>query len=307
MKGEKGDSGVSPTIDVEKTNNVTTITITDAEGTKTATIYDGAGEGNVAVDPTLSVEGMAADAKAVGDELGSRAHTTQILYSAPTERTEGYTGQIAFDDSGRKLYVCTDGIVETEFGELWPSWFTWKQLSEYKFVNSAPTRDTYGTYGEIWVNFSEPAIYICAGTAYIYDDSTMSSRVAPPPGTETYTVWYKIAGLPEFTEEDEGKTLQIENGVMVWKGGSDAPESGESSSPSAPDIDTESIYMRVYNGYIQYSEDEDTWYDVIEVSELKGDPGATPQKGVDYWTESDKSEIVADVLAALPTWEGGSY
>ena len=38
-----------------------------------------------------------------------------------------------------------------------------------------------------------------------------------------------------------------------------------------------------------------------------GDPGDTPQKGVDYWTAADKSGIVADVLAALPTWEGGSY
>ena len=42
----------------------------------------------------------------------------------------------------------------------------------------------------------------------------------------------------------------------------------------------------------------------------KGDPGAdgkTPVKGTDYWTESDKAEIVADTLAALPTWTGGSY
>lgn len=38
-----------------------------------------------------------------------------------------------------------------------------------------------------------------------------------------------------------------------------------------------------------------------------GDPGDTPQKGVDYWTEADKAEMVNDVLAALPTWEGGSY
>lgn len=42
----------------------------------------------------------------------------------------------------------------------------------------------------------------------------------------------------------------------------------------------------------------------------KGDTGAaghTPEKGVDYWTASDKSGIVDDVLAALPTWTGGSY
>ncbi len=33
----------------------------------------------------------------------------------------------------------------------------------------------------------------------------------------------------------------------------------------------------------------------------------TPEKGVDYFTEEDKAELVSSVLAALPTWEGGSY
>ena len=40
---------------------------------------------------------------------------------------------------------------------------------------------------------------------------------------------------------------------------------------------------------------------------LKGDKGDAPVKGTDYWTESDKAEMVDDVLAALPTWTGGSY
>lgn len=39
----------------------------------------------------------------------------------------------------------------------------------------------------------------------------------------------------------------------------------------------------------------------------KGDKGYTPIKGTDYWTASDKSQIVSDVLSALPTWNGGSY
>lgn len=42
----------------------------------------------------------------------------------------------------------------------------------------------------------------------------------------------------------------------------------------------------------------------------QGEPGAagyTPVKGTDYWTAADKAEIVEDVLAALPTWTGGSY
>ena len=40
---------------------------------------------------------------------------------------------------------------------------------------------------------------------------------------------------------------------------------------------------------------------------LKGDKGDTPVKGTDYWTAADKAEIVNDVLAALPTWQGGEY
>lgn len=38
-----------------------------------------------------------------------------------------------------------------------------------------------------------------------------------------------------------------------------------------------------------------------------GKDGYTPVKGVDYFNEGDKAELVEDVLAALPTWEGGSY
>ena len=40
---------------------------------------------------------------------------------------------------------------------------------------------------------------------------------------------------------------------------------------------------------------------------LKGETGYTPQKGTDYYTASDKQEMVTAVLEALPTWTGGSY
>lgn len=39
----------------------------------------------------------------------------------------------------------------------------------------------------------------------------------------------------------------------------------------------------------------------------KGDAGKTPVKGTDYFTESDKQEMVSAVLAALPTAEGASF
>lgn len=39
----------------------------------------------------------------------------------------------------------------------------------------------------------------------------------------------------------------------------------------------------------------------------QGPAGYTPVKGTDYWTAADKQSMVSDVLAALPTWTGGSY
>lgn len=42
-------------------------------------------------------------------------------------------------------------------------------------------------------------------------------------------------------------------------------------------------------------------------SDMETPRGDTPQKGVDYWTETDKAELVVAVLSALPVAEGGAY
>ena len=39
---------------------------------------------------------------------------------------------------------------------------------------------------------------------------------------------------------------------------------------------------------------------------VPGQDGHTPVKGTDYWTETDKAEMVADVIAAIPGGGGGS-
>ena len=55
------------------------------------------------------------------------------------------------------------------------------------------------------------------------------------------------------------------------------------------------------NGKLQYDGSD------VGLKGDKGDKGDTPIKGIDYWTAADKAEIVADTLAALPTWTGGNY
>lgn len=54
------------------------------------------------------------------------------------------------------------------------------------------------------------------------------------------------------------------------------------------------------------------WQDIVAIKGADGAPGQdgqdgkTPVKGTDYWTEADKTEIVNDVLEALPAAEGVS-
>lgn len=36
----------------------------------------------------------------------------------------------------------------------------------------------------------------------------------------------------------------------------------------------------------------------------QGQPGKTPQKGIDYYTDADKQEMVQAVLAAIPVYKG---
>ena len=43
------------------------------------------------------------------------------------------------------------------------------------------------------------------------------------------------------------------------------------------------------------------------VPAIKGDPGTTPVKGVDYYTDADKQEMVQLVLAAIPSAEEVNY
>ena len=70
---EAGTDGVSPTVETSKEGKTTTITITDATGTHTATIQDGA-DGTGAGDMTAAVYDPAGGAKQVAfaDELSGR-------------------------------------------------------------------------------------------------------------------------------------------------------------------------------------------------------------------------------------------
>lgn len=108
--------------------------------------------------------------------------------------------------------------------------------------------------------------------------------------------------------------------------------------PTVSGEDGREIELRVSGGYIQWRYvGSSSWYNLIATSTLigpqgpqgpqgdtgpqgpqgvrgesgpqgpEGPAGHTPQRGTDYWTANDQTQIVSDVLNALPTWTGGSY
>lgn len=98
-----------------------------------------------------------------------------------------------------------------------------------------------------------------------------------------------MAENPPKSEPGQAATLQIT--------GADALLAG--SAPTVTEAAGSTAQARVYRLGIPAGKDGDPG--------PQGPTGYTPVRGTDYWTEEDQQAIVDGVLAALPTWEGGSY
>ena len=131
--------------------------------------------------------------------------------------------------------------------------------------------------------FSESVMFSC-----VYKDGDTSSWVFAVLQILSSAVSYSNAALPSVT--NVGGALD----ELV-------PKSHTHANKDTLDK------LSVSNGKLQYNGSD------VGLKGDKGDTGApgadgkTPVKGTDYWTESDKAEIVADTLATLPKWTGGSY
>ena len=109
-----------------------------------------------------------------------------------------------------------------------------------------------------------------------------------------FALYYAFAGtLAEniyFNVEAPGGTFSVSLQTLFDQSILPAMEKAHEHS-NMPVLDN----LSVSNGKLQYNGSD---------VGLKGD---SPVKGTDYWTAADKTEIVNDTLAALPTWTGGGY
>lgn len=137
--------------------------------------------------------------------------------------------------------------------------------------------------------------------------------------TEDGTIQSIVSVLQEVAEkklaanlgaENTGKYLSIDNDGNIICTDIEIPDTDDVSDEKIQKVIEDylkdnnisaDVQMRVSDGYIQYSNGDDLWENMIALSELK------PQKGVDYFTEEDKQSFVTEVLDELPKWQGGSY
>lgn len=94
------------------------------------------------------------------------------------------------------------------------------------------------------------------------------------------------------TVANEAKTLAEE--ALAGGGGSG---SGENGATFTPNVDAE--------GNLSWTNDKGL--ENPETVNIKGADGYTPVREVDYFTAADKAQLVNEVIAQLPTWNGGSY
>lgn len=136
----------------------------------------------------------------------------------------------------------------------------------------------------------------------VYNDAGAGMRLAYAADTKTY-VDNQHDSLASNLEQmasalNEDIAAHDERITALEQGGTGGGEDGEDGVSPTVTVTAISGGHRVTITDVNGTKT----FDVMD-----GADGYTPVRGTDYWTSSDKQEIVSDVLAALPTWTGGSY
>lgn len=145
-------------------------------------------------------------------------------------------------------------------------------------------------------------------------DGARTSMLAPVTGIIYFVIetsalwtyrdkWIRLNALPGDVEAAlaEAKESGEFDGVSAthsWNGTTLTVTSA--SGTSSADLKGEKGTSGVYVGSGDMPEDCNVQIDPDGDAVL----GAFPVRGIDYWTEEDKAEIVSDVIAALPVYNG---
>jgi len=128
-------------------------------------------------------------------------------------------------------------------------------------------------------------------------------------GTTTTIAITDVNGTQTATINDGEKGEDGQSCTHSWNGTTltVTSASGTSSANLKGESGTSVVVSNVSTSSVDGGSNVVTFSDGNTLTIKNGQRGSTPIRGVDYYTEADKQEMINLVLAALPEWKGGSY
>lgn len=278
VDGEDGKDGVSPTIDVATTPTGTTVTLTDANGTKSFTVNNGTNgqdgtngtdgtngeDGKDGVSPTIDLDDIEQGTVVTITDVEGQ-HSFTILNG-----TDGKDGKDGVDGTNGK--DGTNGVsptvdVSTNTQASVVTITDVNGAKSFTITNGTNGQDGEdgkdGTDGENGATFT-PAVDDKGNLTWTNDKGLSNPTAVNIKGEQGDEGFSPLIGVTSYddrhvvviTGKDTSNTFTVLNGT-----------DGQDGAPGAP-----------------------------------GEPGKTPVKGEDYCTEEDKEELVQRVIEALPKY-----
>ena len=188
--GEDGDDGVSPTVAVSKSGKVTTINITDKDGTKTATINDGTDgdPGKDGVTPAFSigtVSTLEAGSNATASITGTAANPVLNLGIPKGDPGEGGNGGSASATAVEKIVEYTVDATAATATSFTFTVADYPKLAEYNHLRGICKKA---------VNGSMPWVQVSLNSVAMHNQSTIGKAA----GSNMGMVGFEITRNAEF-------------------------------------------------------------------------------------------------------------
>ena len=198
------------------------------------------------------------------------------------------------------------------------------------FVPVAGSAEIYGasfSFDEAWDGFTRTAVFECGGERreqlLVDDQCSVPWEILRPDGYLRVGV-YGVCGtqvMPtvysesifvrrgaELSEAAQEHTPSAPEAILAWAeeviaARSELREISAECETLSAGADATAVYS---DGVLSLGIPRGEQGERGETG-AQGEPGYTPVRGTDYWTEADRQSVVTDVLAQLPYWTGGSY
>ena len=289
-KGSTGENGVSPTVSTSKSGKVTTLTITDANGTKTAKINDGADGAKGADGTSVTVSSVQESSADGGSNVVTFSDGKTVTVKNGSKGGTGATGATGARGSSVLRVTTAPSSYSTATGGFTPTY----RIALSTVLTQSKSADVKVGDTMIYSYYTYPIGYV--DSSYVYLGARVSIRGGTgaagtagadgkdgADGADGYT---PVRGTDYWTEADQEAIIQQVNANAESTIASELAKRGQLKPEFANDIsectDTSKLYVlpdgMIY-GYMAYATAGES---KPNFTNLMDDPDAYIQDGQRY-------------------------